>query len=391
MFGIIASPDFADDIKEVLEGKTILFEKVGFFEPDEFEKICTAAAGISIDVLIVDMTCCSNVIPGVRKYRITRSSRVIVIAPGRVPGDPTISALVSDGVYDIVAPALPDTEDDEESSVDIKPLLQKQLSLKYHMGNAARWKIDDAGAVSPSDSAIKEKVIKETVIKEKIIVQELPAWPVVVSVTGTDVRSGATHFSIQAASFLKKFGTVCCVEIRDGGTPSFRVFDTFEGDEPFRYQGIDFYSWKDGIMPKVLSEYRYVVLDHRPIHRGYDATLLTEFLRSHVQIVVGGASVFDYHKFFSVLDLIFVHVRPEHTKNLSLIVNFSDIASFKKVNSILSNSAKRLLNIRFVQNVLVADPFQITTDAERVLAAIFSNVIPKETERKKFSLFSRGR
>lgn len=179
MYGIIAN-QYADDIKDVLEGKHILFERTGSFKPEEFHQICTAAAGVAIDVLIVDITCCSSdfdIVKGLRKYRVARSSRVVLIAPGRQPGDSTISALVGAGVYDIVSPALPvaEDEDEEPDELDIRPYLSQQLSMSYHLGNAARWHLFDEEPELPEreDTAQSKRGKKEKVVVVKETVREV--------------------------------------------------------------------------------------------------------------------------------------------------------------------------------------------------------------------------
>lgn len=69
-----------------------------------------AAAQATADALVLDVAAGppEALVQGLRRYRTARPGvRVILLAAGRQPGDPLVSALVNLGVYDIVAPADP--------------------------------------------------------------------------------------------------------------------------------------------------------------------------------------------------------------------------------------------------------------------------------------------
>jgi len=153
VYGLLVSPKNRDDIYEAIEGKEIWYEQSGFFTPDEFLQHCQSAAGVHLQVLIVDMDCTdpSALIKGLRFYRASRkSTRIVLVASGRQPGDPTVTMLLPLQIWDIVAPDPEDqsgTADGEEDAEDeempsyLTLLLKQQLAMELDYGNVARWDV----------------------------------------------------------------------------------------------------------------------------------------------------------------------------------------------------------------------------------------------------------
>ncbi|MGG2201879.1 hypothetical protein [Paenibacillus validus] len=401
MYGIIASPDYAKDIKEVLQGKQILFEKTGMFKPEEFQQHCTAAAGISIDILIVDMTCCSSdndIVKGIRKYRVARSSRVILIAPGREPGDPAISALVGDGVYDIVAPALPEEDDDEEEAeaLDIQPYLQKQLTMSYHMGNAARWRsLDDEPVASAAASSSKPgKGRPETIIQEQIIFRDRIVGTVIVGVAAAGRRTGCTHTAVQISSFLAREGfSAACIELME---PELQrpVFSTFKSDEPsqlhpggFRIGGIDFFPYDQvqNVIDILHAGYKYIVLDfgqlvYEEAGEKKPSAYSQEFLRSDFSIVTAGSALWDYK---DALQLVDTMQKWKWRKSLNVLINYADASLFKEISEALTGKEKQTLQLQFAPAPYQPDPFKVTDPSAEAYRQILSAIIPAQQEKRQ--------
>lgn len=151
MYGIIASKDYIRDIRESLEGNSIWFEESGEFSSDIFQQHCQAAANANVQILIIEMNCTedSSLIRGIQQFRLLRDSRIILIAPGREPGDTTITTLLGLQILDIIAPMRDEKREDDEEEEEgeeterpsIVPLIKKQLAMKPSYGNVVRWDV----------------------------------------------------------------------------------------------------------------------------------------------------------------------------------------------------------------------------------------------------------
>lgn len=134
MIGAVLSPLAAAAVRHLLAAAT-----VGYLSTRERDARATladlaAAAQTHTDILLIDTDAGppAALVQGMRHYRTARARvRVILLAPGREPGDPLVSALVALGVYDIVTPA---------GSGDLEPALASALgSSPATYADAARW------------------------------------------------------------------------------------------------------------------------------------------------------------------------------------------------------------------------------------------------------------
>ncbi|MBJ6360500.1 hypothetical protein ACFOQM_04125 [Paenibacillus sp. GCM10012307] len=382
MYGIIASAEYGKQIKEVLQDQPILFERIhDSFDAEEFQQLFTSAAGISIDLLIVDITCCSDataLLKGVRRYRITRSARVILIAPGRVPGDSLISWLVADGVYDIVAPAIdPEEDSDDEHDLDIRPYLQRQLAMKYHMGNAARWRNldDDLDFVSVKKGGQQKKSIKtKTVIKieqaapiEKIIYQDRILGTVTIGVFGPVNRSGCTFSAMQLASWLSKHYKTALIEL-DNNSLLEHVPEEQRYEKDLHIEGLSlFHSVKEKELNELLFQsWDYLIIDFGTKWQDY----VSAFARCqlHVLTALGG----DFKHTSALTNELFSREwnRPLHIKLLCNEVGF------KEWTDSLSRSEKRDMQLHFWRQELHENPFVDDGQTDAILAS----VLPQKKE-----------
>lgn len=106
----ILAPAVAGAIRPVLVTQTVGHVSTRERDAQAILTELAAVAQMPADVLLLDVDAgpAEPLLQGLRQYRTTRPQvRVIALAPGREPGDPLVSALVSLGVYDILAPGAP--------------------------------------------------------------------------------------------------------------------------------------------------------------------------------------------------------------------------------------------------------------------------------------------
>lgn len=173
MFGFIASETYSEDIVKAIEQQPI-FHRTGNFNSEEFGSIINAAIRVTLNTLVVDITCVSEdaLYKGLKLYKVQRSeTRIILFAPGKKPGDKLISNLVSLGVWDIVAPDLPELDeenDDEEIDFEVWPEIKNRLNNTYAYGNAVRWHV-----VSDDFQTEREEVVHHVKGQTKVITKKV--------------------------------------------------------------------------------------------------------------------------------------------------------------------------------------------------------------------------
>lgn len=391
MLGFIISPELANDIHESMSNHHILFEKSGVFDPDDFIQHCQAAANLTLDVFIIDLDSSSDdaVVKGIRRFRLKNNARILLIAPGRVPGDPTISQLVNLGVWDIIAPELPTDEDEDENykarSILIAELIQKQLAMKYVYGNAARWDV----AYETEQKEQKSYDIKEKVIyQENVIFQDRIVGTVVIGVGGVGRRTGTTHSTIQLSLFLQKQGyKVACVELLDSSIhfPAFYTLHPEAGtNKSFSIKGIDFYpnADLDKYIHVISSQYEYVIVDFGHIFINSKNTMIpyaNEFLRSHMQIITATPALWDVSNILNTIDTL---RQIPFSRDLYFIVNLTDDRTFKEFSKMFSKNEKASLRLSFSQTSFTPDPFQLSENNQIVLQKLLSPLMPNREKRR---------
>lgn len=402
MYGFIASPDFAKAIKDVLQGQQILFEKVGVFNPEEFQRLCTAAANISIDILIVDMTCCSYdaaFVKGIRKYRVATSKRVVLIAPGRSPGDPTISMLVGDGVYDIIAPAWPENHDEV---LDIRPYLQMQLSMSYHMGNAARWRnlqvdeeIEEPRPVEkePVKASRQMPVLEDEDfdfslpperVKERVVIQERFYGTITVAVGGADRRTGCTYTSLVLGKMLASHGKTAVVEMfNPKQIPGvFHLYDMQPAVHfPYgvHHHGVDLFpsrNDRETWLNELYAHYDYLVLDFGQLWVGNQPTIhISEFLRAHIRVITSGSSDWDFDRLTRTLS----HLKQKQwLKPAFVCIHFSDDARYREIQGTFDPAELNELKLTFIQTPFVPYAEKLSALQVKKYSPVVKEILPKK-------------
>jgi len=143
------------------------------------------AARVPADILLLDVNTGPGLGPAVLRYRLARQdTRVVLLAPGKVPGDAEVAGVVQAGVYDVVT----DLE-------DLGAVLDRPAA---GLAAAALW-LDPA--LAPEASS-KEQV-RERVIERRVAVSQRP---VLVTVAGTAQGVGTTVTACTLAGYLARRG-----------------------------------------------------------------------------------------------------------------------------------------------------------------------------------------
>ncbi|MCY9708321.1 hypothetical protein M5X00_13430 [Paenibacillus alvei] len=360
MFGIISSPENHSEIKDAVGAGDIWVDKVGSFTPETFIQHCQAAAAVQIQTLIIDAGCTddSTLIKGVRQYRLKRDlTRIVVICPGREPGDTTINTLLKFQVYDFVAPRIEmldtyeseedDDEDDnsenEEELVEIQrryPLsyyIEQQLRMPSSYANAARWDtgtdyyLTQEKTKNESNNDKEPKVVQKSIdpslieeiqnieilpppIKERHTLVETIFDTITIAVIGVESNVCTTHTALLISNFLNdydyKVGIVEANDKRDFEKMEY-AYEGMKGykseQRSFSINEVDYYKTSSTLDMAHLKEkaYDYLILDLGSYEK---CKYIEEFRRASVHVVVGHGSewrqqkIFEFNKAFENSD-----------------------------------------------------------------------------------------
>lgn len=140
-------------------------------------------ARVPVDVLILDINTGPGLGPAILRYRLARpQTRVILLAPGRVPGDTEVARIVQAGVYDVV------TNLDNLENI----LEQPQAGLAA----AALW-LDPALA----PGSVTGERVRERVVERRVAVSQRP---VLIAVAGIASGVGTTTVACTLAGYLAR-------------------------------------------------------------------------------------------------------------------------------------------------------------------------------------------
>lgn len=389
-----------EDSRILLRGihqEKIVSEKIGYFDSDTFLKICQQIANLGIDTLFLDMRCANDdaIIKGVRIIRFHRSNtRIVLIAPNREPGDPTISTLVSLGVYDIVS-FDEEAVNEENVSEEIKNLLQRPPNY----ADAARWHFQMEEPVfqqrparerkkrvqPPAPPMLEEFEVELPQTKPKII--ERLVGTATIAVAGVTRRTGSTHLAVSLSTYLSRRNyEVACVELSE-----YPVFQFFQEDKPARIEAgfhreADFYPRADErLMHSVFSRrYQFIVLDLGHVtSESRTHAVQSELGRASVVFLTMGPSEWDFNFLIQTLDT-FHSLGLDHSWNV--VVNFADPDTFREIEQAFTPAEREKLRVRFFRNPIQANPFQVHADQETIFEDCLATLIPKK-DKRRFRLF----
>jgi hypothetical protein len=395
--GIICSPDYLPHIRNELSGQLILLERAGLFHFEEFDAQITSAINVSLDVLVVDITCADDdaIVKGLRKYRITKSARVIVIAPGRSPGDITMSKLVADGIYDIIAPPLPE-EDDEASSFEGNLGLQNTINQEYHMGNAARWRIYQDDEAEKERQKIKLPDINFDRIKgvfsgsqkvsglpgeleedfdlidddsfvsssNRTEVIERFIGTVTIAVFSGIKRTGCSFTAIQVANWLSQKYRTAYVEMESNSSNFYRSFKSERKPSYFMVGNLTIYPGRSQLEEILFEDWEYLVIDFGSTWKNH----LPSFARSHVHILTAFGSDMD-----ATADILNDLFEGNWKRPINLVVTATE-QGFKEWTEAVTRKEKRDMQLHFWKQSLCDHPFQ---NGPLPVHEMLSSVLPK--------------
>lgn len=437
MYGIISSSEYIYDIRHAVQDNSIWFEEYGEFSSDTFLIHCHSAAKANVQTIIIDMTCVddASIIRGIQQFRLLRDSRIVIIAPGRVPGDSTITTLLGLQVLDIVAPIIDmDSEDVERPS--IAPLIKAQLALKPSYGNAVRWdvKTDEAANLKELQS-LKKNFSKEkekgkervttsgpeqtlldhihsdptiieyisnidlppppkSVVKEVVVYKDRMVGTPVIAVGGVDRRTGTTWAALHIARFLasRGFKTVC-LELNDTlCSPNvFRFIDFQESKHTpggYHIDGVDLFS-NDRLISvdRIISEYEYAVLDLGQLVN--DNKLndgIEHFVRANIQIVTAGSSDWDFDRLTAAISLF---QSRDISKKLNILINLASEQRFNEINKLFSKQEKEEYKLSFYQAPYIPNDTTIDLSTEELLTMIMAEFLPVQKQKRSWNLWKR--
>ena len=166
--------------------------------PPEGAAALEAAARTPADLLILDIACASGA--SVLRYRLARpGTRIVVLAPGRKPGDSLVAQIVQAQVFDVV------TEPEA---------LGAAIDHPADLSAAARW-LDP----SLAPEAAQGQPVREIVRERRVAVS---TRPVVIAVAGACSGVGTTTLACAAAAFLARGGQQAAL-VEANPQPSLRI------------------------------------------------------------------------------------------------------------------------------------------------------------------------
>jgi hypothetical protein len=369
VFSVISGPKLFDRIKEALSGRNIIYEAITGSRSVIF--CFEEAARVNSNALILDIEAGTegDIVAGVKKFRVARpNTRIIVIAPGREPGDKTVAALVGKGVYDIVVPVERDGELDISSS-----LLKAVNSLPATYADAVRW------------DTVSDGVGVE--VKERVVYKERFLGTGYIITAGAKYGSGSTTMAAAAAQYLavtekKKVALIELCRFPVLG----RAADRFHGRvDVFAQNGLFVPSYKDEI-ERCFSEvskkkYDFVIADlgalYEPDEKGTykKHELFSETSRANAVIFTLGFSPWSYYSLLPYLK------EKEKIKNWLVVTSG---------NEDTVDVLKRELDS---ENVFLCpffnDPFEKNEKVFRFIGKLLSPLLPSRQRRKGLFGFLR--
>lgn len=306
MFAVIATDDKKDIIMRIV-GESAVYNAFGSFDINGIKKVFEEALRVPASTMILDADVCppANLVESVKTYRAQRKNRIVLLAPGREPGDTLVNALVARGVYDIV-----DGDNWEEG---LKKTL-KEPPADY--AAAVRWDVHGLETTPIKNLETKTKLSNfltrhveqqvERHVQQPVERQMELRGTFTITVAGSEKGAGTTHTALSIAAFLARQGhsvalmemvyprptimdpsafTILSIYLRDG---------IEQRDGYYRFANIDVYNQlldeENSYMNQLYGRnYKYVVLDIGNIS-SLENKYIDEMRRSKVSILVSSVA-----------------------------------------------------------------------------------------------------
>lgn len=403
MFGVITSKTYADDIKSAIGPKAPLFYQEGEFTEEEFILHCKSATLIDIKNFIIDMDCCTekmSIIKGIRQIKIARpKTRVILLAVDREPGNSALSEAVGLGVYDIIAPAIPDIpEGIEDIEFDVSDIIEQQIKFPGLYPDVVRYH-----TVNETSNTKKVKRMKEKELKKEIVIEKK-----LIHVSKNNI--GFINLSDDAGSSLLSLSLAAALA-DEGIFVSIIEFPI----KPYFYQALgfkvqsdknnndDFYS-----IPHIIFNNEKVMQDKIVHHKGISwnipneekekitswtyQDMMRQIYSSKAQLNIIDIGSLPYDEIIHELDHIFVVVDPLPQEILLNIEKLDQLLNYKNKGldiQFIINKFNKGVDLQMIYNE-TSLPKAITyvpfLDVQFIYDSYFKCKIPYETESIKNDL-----
>ncbi|MTI85627.1 MAG: hypothetical protein FH756_17455 [Firmicutes bacterium] len=370
MYAIIVAPSREEQVQAVVQKLgDIVFLESEKMDSSGIKSAFHSLSRVMADTLILDVDAApgKDLVDAVKGYRIARpQTRIVLLAPGREPGDDTIARLVGLGIYDIKS-------GNEES--DWAQLLDEILQTPpATFAAAARWHMS-------YDREPKN---------EQLVIERHPIGTVTISVAGAAQGIGCTHTALAIASHVaSKNIKVALLEFCQ--RPSLHYLANVlnvRGDEtPGKYRMGNLHIFPIGpdVGPEelertyyqkqqqVYGKYEYVVVDLGELNR----SKLSDFSRSSLAVTVASGAPWRWLDLLSVLSLC------GEEDNVSFVFAAPSEKNFKRLIKEAGIETACLLPY-------IPDPLR-PAEADEILQKLLAGILPDNIGRKglSFKLFKR--
>ena len=164
-----------------------------------------SASRLNLDTLVVDLDIApaAAILLALHTYRVQRpDTRIIALAPGRQPGDVTVSRIIAMGIYDIVAP-----EDTEAVTTELESVIRNPAATYTQ---AARWLQLEQPPDHSNNKGNSNKDFSGNPagpeVKTEVLVQQRPLGLTTIAVAGAGPGAGVSHLCLSLASYLAGSG-----------------------------------------------------------------------------------------------------------------------------------------------------------------------------------------
>lgn len=369
MYGIISKREY-NFLEEMFDAPSFHIR-----EGDLYNALLEASR-VQLDFLIIDADFSNNLEEQLHQYRVKRPfARIIIIAPGREPGDYLLAKIAGMGIYDIV--------NEEGEGFEQELLNCIKMPATYSQG--ARWIQNNS-----TYSAAAKKGSAADSIRE-VLIQQRPLGLTTIAIAGVGSGAGASHLSLAIATNLARSNNkVVLAEWAQGNEKEiksqyiylssmgaevksrrianlevqsiyFNNFDIFLDARSFR--SIDY------IFP-FINQYDYLVLDLGEI----TPEKLAEMDRAALSFLVVNTSPYRIEKFLSVVDGDDINLYIPNLSRWKIALNLSKDKEIKWFTNYFSKYLGKTYPIPYMDNL---------HEQEELFNEILKPVLPVNIPQKK--------
>lgn len=372
MYGIISSRDF-----EELEGQ---YGAPSFHarEGDLYQALAQAAR-TQLHFLLIDIDCSGTIVEELHQYRVQRpDTHIIILAPGRDPGDSLVARVVSLGVYDII---------NEPEETMIKTLLYS-IKNPANYTQAARWLQLGQPSGKPQSDKNGSEAIKE------VLVQQRPLGLTTIAVAGAGPGTGVSHLCLAAATNLARFNNnrVVLAEWPLGdktGTDSQYAYLSFMGAkyDSRKVDGIDMNTARFNSFDIFLNARSFRSLENIfpfIVHKSYDYLVLdlgelspekiTEMNRAALTILVVNAAPYRIERFLPIIDEEDMSLYTPNLSRWNIALNLAGDTEEKWFLNVFNKHVGKVYSIPHMSSLL---------ECQELFNNILRPVLPTVLPRKK--------